>query len=126
MVTGKPPCWICKKPRPEWKWRYKFFFLEDTSNVFSFMINIMVIIPYIVYTLLSGLSGFSCSVLVLCVMLNTCTFACSVTWMFINTSNVELECTWKKCDVGHLLEKANEYNFLYRDDQYDTCTLELK
>ena len=75
---------------------------------------IMIIIPYILYTLLSGssvLSGFPCSVLVLCV--NTGTFVCCNMNVL---STQALPSVLGKCDV---LDKA-------REDTVMTTTLVLK
>ena len=69
--------------------------------------TIMVIIPYTLYTLLSGLSGFPCKVLVLCKYFYL--------RMFSNTNVLSTQAmsnrnVLEKCDVGHLLEKAMQFS----------------
>ena len=72
----------------------------------------MIVIPYILYIVLRGLSalsGFSCSVFVLCV--NTCTFACC----YVNVLSTEaLTYVVEKYDV---LVKALQFSV---HDEHDT------
>ena len=93
----------CKKPRSEWKRRIKM----QVTSLLLWLLWSLFHIFCILY--LVDLSGFSCSVLALCV--NTCTFACSVTDMSVlSTQAMWNRNVLEKSDVGHLLEKAMQFS----------------